>query len=302
MTRYRALDIHSHYRTGERRAGSESHADARKAFGADGVTADPIERYEQLGFAAVVFDVDNETTSGQRSSNDEIAELTARSDGRLIGFGSVDPWKGKAAVRELERCVERGLKGLKLQPITQAMPLEDPRFRPLWDACQSLGLPVMVHTGTTAIGAGSPGGRGLRLRYGRPVPGLDDVAADYPRLTLIAAHFAWPWHLELLAVARHKGNVYIDLSGWAPRYIPPEVVRYCNSVMPEKFLFGSDAPLFDPARWMREFEELELKPEVRSKVLYQNACAILGLDPAEFGDDAADGTAGTSPEAARAVD
>jgi uncharacterized protein len=289
MTRFRALDIHTHFRTGERAAGATpGHKDAARAVGARDAPKDPVARYEELRLAAVVFDVDSETESAQRMSNDEVAALVQRAGGRFIGFASVDPWKGAAAVRELERCVELGLRGLKVQPISQAFALEDERFRRLWDACQSLELPVMVHTGTTAIGAGAPGGRGLRLRFGRPVPGLDDVAAAFPRLTLIAAHFAWPWHLELLAVARHKGNVYIDLSGWAPRYIPPEVVRYCNSVMPEKFLFGSDYPLLDTVRWLKEFDELELKPEVRTKVLYENACAILKLDPADFGAEPAE--------------
>jgi predicted TIM-barrel fold metal-dependent hydrolase len=231
---------------------------------------------------AVVFDVDAETASGERMRNDEIVELVARADGRFIGFASVDPWKGRAAVREIERCAELGLRGLKVQPITQAFALNDPRFYPIWDACQSLGLPILVHTGTTGIGAGAPGGRGLKLHYGRPVPAVDDVAADFPRLTIIAAHFAWPWHLELLAVARHKGNVYVDLSGWAPRYFPSEVVQYCNSVIPEKFVFGSDFPLLSPDRWMKEFATLDLKAGVREKVLYENACRILDLDPADF--------------------
>ncbi|HYH92778.1 MAG TPA: amidohydrolase family protein [Candidatus Saccharimonadales bacterium] len=281
---YRAIDFHAHARTGERRGSGPATADADKLFKTDLRTADPVSFYAERDLMAVVFDVDAESASGERIANDETVELVARSAGRLIGFASVDPWKGRAAVRELERCVEAGLRGLKLQPITQAFAMQDHRFDGLWDACQALGLPVLVHTGTTGIGAGAPGGRGLRLEFGRPVPGLDDVAARYPKLTLVAAHFAWPWHLELLAVARHKGNVYIDLSGWAPRYIPEEVLRYCNSVMPEKFLFGSDFPLLSPDRWLTEFSGLELKDGVREAVLWGNACRILGLDTADFAD------------------
>jgi uncharacterized protein len=280
----RGIDIHAHFRTGERRQQlGQTHVDAERMFkSGDLRQADPVAFYRERELMAVIFDVDAETASGERISNDEVIDLVGRSDGTLIGFASVDPWKGRAAIRELERCVERGLRGLKVQPITQAFWLNDERFRPLWDACQSLGLPVLIHTGTTAIGAGSPGGRGLRLKYGQPVPALDDLAADYPKMTLIAAHFAWPWHLDLLAVARHKGNVFIDLSGWAPKYIPPEVVRHCNSVMPEKFLFGSDFPLFNPDRWLEEFDRLDLKEEVRQKVMYENACGILGIDPSGF--------------------
>jgi len=289
---FRAIDVHAHWRTGERRQASGGAADADRLFKSDLRRQDPVAYYRDRRMLAVVFDVDTETRSGERMRNEEIAELVARSRGALLGFASVDPWKGRAAVGELERCHALGLRGLKVQPITQELWLNDQRFYPLWEACQSLGMPLMVHTGTTGIGAGSPGGRGLHLRYGRPVPALDDVAADFPELTLIAAHFAWPWHLELLAVARHKGNVYVDLSGWAPRYIPVEVLQYLNSVIPDKFLFGSDYPLLSPDRWLEEFGRLEIKDEVRPKVLYRNACEVLGLDPGRFepgGDSAAPG-------------
>jgi len=279
---FQALDIHAHLRTGERRVPSVGLSDAQKAFKTDLRSADPVAFFAERDMMAVIFDIDAESASGERMANDEIVDIVARSEGRLIGFASVDPWKGKGAIRELERYVEAGLRGLKLQPITQAFALNDPRFRPLWEACTSLGLPVMVHTGTTGIGAGAPGGRGLRLDFGRPVPALDDVAAAFPKMTLIAAHFAWPWHLELLAVARHKGNVSIDLSGWAPRYIPDEVMRYANSVMPEKFLYGSDFPLLDPDRWLAEFSRFELKDGVREAIMYGNACRLLGIDPSRF--------------------
>jgi predicted TIM-barrel fold metal-dependent hydrolase len=274
------VDVHVHVHTGDRRrerlAQSE---DARRLFGS-GAAHGPDEvltLYQQLGGMAVVFDVDAETSTGQKISNDEIAELVARSGGRLVGFGSVDPWKGRAAVKEVERCHKLGMKGMKFQPITQAFFANEPRFSPIWDACQGLGLIVIFHTGTTAIGNGAPGGRGLHLKYGRPIPALDDVAAWFPDLTIIAAHPGWPWHTELLAVARHKGNVYIDLSGWAPRYWPAETVQYLNSVMPEKFLFGSDYPLFHPRRWLDEFAQLSVKDGVREKVLRTNALGLLRL-------------------------
>jgi predicted TIM-barrel fold metal-dependent hydrolase len=287
----RGIDVHAHYRTGERRTQlAPTHADAEKLFGSGDLrTVDPVAYYRERQLMAVVFDVDTETASGERMVNDEVADLVRRSAGTLIGFATVDPWKGRAAVRELERCAELGLRGLKVQPITQEFWLNDERFRPIWRACQSLGFPVLVHMGTTAIGAGSPGGRGFHLKYGRPVPGLDDLAADFPELKLIAAHFGWPWHLELLAVARHKRNVYIDLSGWAPRYIPPEVLQHCNSVMPDKFLFGSDFPLFSPDRWLKEFEALELKDHVRNKVMFENACDLLNVDHSRFSGDRVEG-------------
>jgi predicted TIM-barrel fold metal-dependent hydrolase len=279
---YRALDIHAHFRTGERKVLAQQNKDADKQFKTDLREVDPVEYYAERNMMAVVFDVDAETASRERMSNDEVVELVGRSDGRFIGFASVDPYKRQAAIREIERVHGLGMKGIKLQPITQAFEMNNPEFYPIWDTCQQLGLPLLIHTGTTAIGAGAPGGRGLKLKYAMPVPALDDLAADFPKLTIIAAHFAWPWHLDLLAVARHKGNVYVDLSGWAPKYIPAEVLRDCNSVIPNKFLFGSDFPLLNPDRWLEEWQGLEIKDKVRPMVMYENACRILGLDPAQF--------------------
>lgn len=280
----RALDIHAHFRTGERATSSEDTGvrDADKMFLSSLRAVDPAAYFREHEIMAVVFDVDNETTSGLRSSNDQIVELVQRAGGQLLGFASVDPWKGAAAIKELARSVDLGLQGLKVQPITQQFRFNDRRFYPLWDYCQATGLPILVHTGTTGIGAGTPGGKGLKLAYGRPVPEIDDVAADFPGLTLIAAHFGWPWFLEMLAVARHKGNVYIDLSGWAPRYFPSEVVQYLNSVIPDKFVYGSDFPLLSPERWLEEFEQLDIKDEVRPMILYENACRILNVTPSLF--------------------
>lgn len=274
------VDVHVHVHTGDRRRQRlAQNEDASRLFQSQ-APRDPDEilnLYRELDGMAVIFDVDAETSTGLKISNDEVADLVARSDGRLIGFGSVDPWKGRAAVKEVERCHTLGMKGMKFQPITQAFFPNEPRFYPLWDACQALGLIALFHAGTTAIGNGAPGGRGLHLKYGRPIPALDDVAADFPDLAIIAAHPGWPWHTELLAVARHKGNVYIDLSGWAPRYWPAETVQYLNSVMPEKFLFGSDYPLFHPRRWLDEFAQLSVKDGVREKVLRANALGLLRL-------------------------
>ena len=109
---------------------------------------------------------------------------------------------------------------MKFQQATQAFGPSNSRFFPIYEACVRLNLPVIFHTGTTAIYAGTPGGGGLLLEYCRPVPYIDRVAAWYPELRIIMAHPAWPWHDEQLAVMRHKGNVYMDLSGWAPKYFP----------------------------------------------------------------------------------
>jgi predicted TIM-barrel fold metal-dependent hydrolase len=106
---------------------------------------------------------------------------------------------------------------------------------------------------------------------------VDDVAADFPTLPIILAHPSFPWQDEALAVATHKPLVHIDLSGWSPKYFPPNLVRYANTLLQDKVLFGSDFPMITPDRWLRDFETLEIKPDVRAKILKDNAVRLLGL-------------------------
>jgi predicted TIM-barrel fold metal-dependent hydrolase len=106
---------------------------------------------------------------------------------------------------------------------------------------------------------------------------LDDVAADFPELKIIMAHPGWPWQNEQLAIATHKSNVFIDLSGWSPKYFQPLLVTYMTKMIPEKFLFGTDYPMLTPERWLRDFGELKVSSEVRQMVLRDNAKKLLGL-------------------------
>jgi uncharacterized protein len=278
-----AIDCHVHPATQEAIAsGGRFREYAARHFGASMTPVsidETAERYRKLDMMAVLLAIDAETATGYpRVSNDLVADAQRRHPGVFIGFGSVDPWKGKAALAEADRAVkELGLHGLKFQPVQQAFFANDQRFYPLWGRCQELGVPVLIHMGTTGLGAGMAGGGGLKLKYARPIPYLDDVAGDFPDLKIIGAHPAWPWHDELLAIAVHKANVYIDLSGWSPKYFPPSVVRYANTLLQDKCLFGSDHPLLAPERWLKDFAELELKPEVRQKILLENARKLFGV-------------------------
>jgi predicted TIM-barrel fold metal-dependent hydrolase len=106
---------------------------------------------------------------------------------------------------------------------------------------------------------------------------LDDLAARFPALNIVMAHPSVPWQDEALAVATHKSNVWIDLSGWSPKYFPENLVRHANSILQNKVLFGSDFPLITPDRWLGDFANLTLKDEVRPKILKENAVRLLGL-------------------------
>ena len=168
------------------------------------------------------------------------------------------------------------MRGFKFHPSLQAFFPNDRLAYPLYEEISSLGVPALFHTGQTGIGAGVPGGGRIRLKYSNPLD-VDDVAADFPDLRIILAHPSFPWQDEALAVANHKPNVYIDLSGWSPKYFPPQLVRYANTLLREKVLFGSDFPLITPDRWIADFDKLDIKPEVRPLIMKDNAVRLLGL-------------------------
>ncbi|MEV4703262.1 amidohydrolase family protein [Actinoplanes sp. NPDC049316] len=281
-----AIDVHTHAevgRDGHPSLAPELMVASAAYFGAQGhrqPTIDEIARYyRERAMAAVVFTVDAEHATGHRRiSNEEVAEGCAAHPDVLIPFASVDPFKGRAGVREARRLVAgHGVRGFKFHPSLQGFAPDDRMAYPLYEAIEELGVPALFHTGQTGIGAGVRGGGGIRLRYSHPML-VDDVAADFPDLRIILAHPSFPWQDEALAVATHKPHVYIDLSGWSPKYFPPQLVRYADSLLQDKVLFGSDYPVITPDRWLADFAELDLKPAVRPKILKDNAARLLGLD------------------------
>ncbi len=236
------------------------------------------EYYRARRMAAVIFPVDAESELGHRRvPNAEVAELAARHNDVLIPFASIDPHKGRLGCREARTLIEDyGVRGFKFHPTAQGFYPNDRMAYPLYEMIQDAGLVALFHTGQTGVGAGAPGGMGLRLKYSNPMH-LDDVAADFPGLKLVMAHPSFPWQEEALAVATHKPGVYIDLSGWSPKYFPPILVRYANSILQDRVLFGSDFPAITPDRWITDFDRLDIKPQVRPKIMKANAARLLGL-------------------------
>ncbi|MDN5915142.1 MAG: 4-hydroxyphenyl-beta-ketoacyl-CoA hydrolase [Pseudonocardia sp.] len=235
------------------------------------------QHYRERSMAAVVFTVDAASGTGHPSlSSEEILDAAAEFADVLIPFGSVDPHGGKASVARIRRLVERGARGFKFHPSLQAFEPNDAVYYPLYEAVAEAGVPALFHTGQTGIGAGLPGGHGIKLRYSNPML-LDDVAADHPDLTIVMAHPSVPWQDEAISIATHKSNVYIDLSGWRPKYFPPQLVRAANTMLRTKVLFGSDFPVITPDRWLADFAELEIRDEVRPLILKDNAARVLGV-------------------------
>ncbi|MFB9676309.1 amidohydrolase family protein [Streptosporangium vulgare] len=278
-----AIDVHTHAEVsadGHASLGDELAGASAKYFKGHSRPTVPemAAYYRERGMAAVVFTVDAEHATGHpRISNEEVAASCAAHADVLIPFASVDPWKGRAGVREARRLVaEHGVRGFKFHPSVQGMAPDDRAAYPLYEAIEEMGVPALFHTGQTGIGAGLPGGGGIRLKYSNPML-VDDVAVDFPELRIILAHPSFPWQDEALAVATHKPYVYIDLSGWSPKYFPPLLVRYANTLLKDKVLFGSDYPMITPDRWLADFDALDIKPEVRPKILKDNAARLLGL-------------------------
>jgi hypothetical protein len=235
--------------------------------------------YRERNMACVAFTIDSasQTGDGPVPDNVEIAEFAAEHSDVIIPFASIDPARGKAGVRQAERLItEFGVRGFKFHPSVQAFYPNDRLAYPLYEVIAGHGLVALFHTGQTGAGAGTPGGGGIRLKYANPLY-LDDVAADFPGLDIILAHPSFPWQDEALSVATHKPRVYIDLSGWSPKYFPPLLVQYANSLLRDKVLFGSDFPAITPDRWIRDFENLDIKPDVRPLIMKENAARLLGL-------------------------
>lgn len=279
-----AIDVHTHPQTeefiaamGARRGQMAKHFKRERPVVS---FAEQADAYRDRKMMAVIVNSDAETTSGIKGApNDLLGRAQAEHPDVFLAFAGIDPWKGQAAVAEIRRChAEYGIVGVgELNPARQAFEANDPRFFPIWETCAELGLVVMFHTGFPGAGAGTPGGGGHRLELARPVPYIDDVAARYPELKIISAHPGWPWHLDNLAMVWHKSNVYLDLSGWGPKYLPPEVVRYADSLITDRVLFGTDWPVMTAERWMTEFDALPLKPASRQKILLDNALDLFGL-------------------------
>ncbi len=279
IERTTAIDVHVHLEhTGPASAADEA---AKSYFGA-GADRDwntLADYYRSRNIACVVFTVDERLTGRPQVSNDDVAEFAKKNSDIAIAFASLDPMRGAEAVREAKRLVGSGLiRGLKLHPPLQQFFPNDRVAYPLYEVFAEARLPVLFHTDHSGIGTGMAGGGGIRLKYGHPMP-IDDVAVDFPDMPIIMAHPSFPWQDEAISVCLHKPQVYIDLSGWSPKYFSPTLVQYANTLLKHKVLFGSDYPLLAPDRWLADFEKIAIRDEVRPLILKDNAAKLFGLSP-----------------------
>ena len=286
LDRLVAIDVHTHvHRSVSAPAGSVSAEVAELAtyFRTEAVsyTVDDLAAaYRERNMVAVTFivDVKDRPHDPATPTNEEVATRAAANADVIIPFASIDPARGAEGVREARRLIEEfGVRGFKFHPSIQAFQPNDRLAYPLYEVIQEAGLPALFHTGQAGSGSGQRGGGGVRLAYGNPML-LDDVAVDFPDMPIVLAHPSFPWQEEALAVAVHKPQVYIDLSGWSPKYFPPILVQYTNTLLKEKMLFGTDFPVLTPERWMADLAKTSVREEVKPELFKYNAARLLGLD------------------------
>ena len=279
----RAIDFHTHVevsREGHDPIPPKLREASQRYFRDGGGTPtvdDVAAHYRERQMACVVFTVDWESQSGRPPvSNEEVAEGAAANADVLIPFASIDPARPDAVDRARRLIDEHGVRGFKFHPNLQAFFPNDRSAYPLYEVIAEAGLPALFHTGHSGIGSGLPGGGGVRLKYSNPIY-VDDVAADFPEMPIVLAHPSFPWQDEALSIAMHKPEVHIDLSGWSPKYFPPQLIQYTNTLLKHQILFGSDYPMITPDRWLADFEQLDIDDEVRPLVLKENAARLLKL-------------------------
>ncbi len=272
-----AIDTHVHIESEvENNAADEA---AKKYFGDTGVPRgrkELAEYYRSRKLGCIVFSVDERLTGRPQVSNDIVLDFAEENSDVVMGFVSVDPTRGAEAVTEAKRLIKRGARGFKLHCPLMQFHANDKIAYPFYQVLNDAQKPVIFHTGHSGIGTGMRAGGGVRLKYGHPMD-IDDVAVDFPDMPIIMAHPSFPWQDEAISVCLHKRQVYIDLSGWSPKYFSPILIQYANTLLKKKMLFGSDFPLITPDRWLADFEKISIKDEVRPLILKENAIQLFGL-------------------------
>ena len=208
--------------------------------------------------------------SGPLLDNDHVAAFVGRHPERLVGIASVDLSRPMAAIRELRRAVRSlGMRGLRLLPWLWGLPPNDRRYYPLYAECIELNIPFCLQ-----VGHAGP----LRpSEPGRPIPYLDEVACDFPELTIVGGHIGYPWTIEMITLATKYPNVYIDTSAYKTSRYPPELVAFMQKHGRDKVLFGSNWPMLSPSACLATLDSLGLDDEAKRMFLGENAKRVFRL-------------------------
>lgn len=199
-----------------------------------------------------------------------VHEICERYPDRFSGLAGVDPFRGMQGLRDLEHAVKKlGFVGAHLYPHWFGLPPDHAKYYPYYAKCCELDIPIMMQIGHNLVYS-----RERRLpSVGRPIC-LDQVAIDFPELKLIGIHIGVPWTDEAISMAWKHENIYLAGDAYAPKHWPKPFVHYANTYGSHKVLFGTDWPVIDPERAVREVDALGFRPEAKQKLMRDNALAV----------------------------
>ena len=189
----------------------------------------------------------------------------------------IDPKLGAQGAHELQRCIDAsdGFVSYCISASGMGYPASDPVYAPFLEVARDAGVPVLVLVGHTGAGAGLPGGGGIKLDLCHPRY-VDELAADWPALKIIAGRPAWPWQDDMIAILLHKPNVWNELHGWSPKYLTDALKREIRGRLKDRILFGADYPLFRYERLLQDWRDIGYDNAILERVLHRNAEALFG--------------------------
>ena len=219
----------------------------------------------------VVSGRDCETTYGFPANNNSILEFCRAYPNKFLGFWGIDPHKGMDAIDELKLMVENhGFRGAAIDPFLAKIPANHAKYYPIYAKCCELKVPVVISTG--------PGTRVPGAIMGDASPArVDEVARDFPDLTIVMSHGGYPYVQEACMVCHRNANVYMEWSEYETWPFADGYVKAGNELIPDKLIFASAHPFYDSWERAKLYETLGFKPDVLENVLYNNAARVLGL-------------------------
>lgn len=221
---------------------------------------------------AVITGRDCETTYGAKSNNESVVEFVSKYPEKFIGFVGLDPHKGMKAIEELKISVnELGMRGAAVDPYLAQIYANDAKYYPIYSKCCELDIPIIFTTGPATLVPNAIIDH-VAPRY------IDIAARDFPELKIIISHGGYPWVNEAIIVAERNRNVYIDLSEYEFSPMAEAYIQAANTMIPDKILYASAHPFVDFRQALKTYESLDFKPDVRQKIMHDNAAKLLGIE------------------------
>ncbi len=277
------FDLHSHWgtrrgyvlRTPEQLAQQKRTWNSEPAYVTEEAMAAYLRRHEVQTILDFGF-TKSMPVAEVRAYHDYAVDVQATYPDAIFGHWlQIDPRTGREGVAEFERvaAASRGFVGICVSAPGMGFAADDPIYDPFYEASVAMRRPVLVLVGTTGSGAGLRGGGGVRLDLSHPRY-VDSLSVRFPDLTIIAGRNPWPWADDMIAVLLHKPDVYLELHGWSPKYLPEALQREITRRLKHKVMFGADYPLFTYERLVADWRALGFDDATLARVFRENALAL----------------------------